>query len=192
MKKKEIEDDTSLPYVDDVCSIMEDLNFMRYCYDNFDVDKDKKVSMSEASLVTEINVVNMYIKSLKGIEYFKNLTYLDCADNNLKVLDISKNIALTEINCSDNSLTALDVSKNTALVKLYCGRNALTSLNVSKISKLDKLNCSYNDLSTEALNSLFKSLPITENDYIDFYQNPGSATCDMSIYEAKGWKGYGR
>lgn len=207
------EKDNDLPVLpedpNDVCSAMDDLNFMKYCYDKFDVNDDKKVSPSEANAVTEIDVESEHISSLKGIEYFKSLTYLDCADNNLKVLDISKNIALTEIDCSDNSLTALDVSKNTSLVKLYCGRNALTSLNVSKNtaltelncernaltslnvsknSKLNKLDCSHNNLSTEALNSLFKSLPITENGYIDFYNNPGSDTCDRSIYKAKGWR----
>ena len=30
----------ALPDPDDVCSAMDDLNFMAYCYENFDVNKD--------------------------------------------------------------------------------------------------------------------------------------------------------
>jgi len=37
-----------LPDKDDVCSAMDDINFMKYCYENFDVNKDGKVSPSEA------------------------------------------------------------------------------------------------------------------------------------------------
>ena len=40
---------TSLPKMldpDDVCTSMDDLNFMKYCYENFDVNKDGKVSLS--------------------------------------------------------------------------------------------------------------------------------------------------
>lgn len=33
-----------LPDPNDVCSCMDDIIFMQYCYDNFDVNKDGKVS----------------------------------------------------------------------------------------------------------------------------------------------------
>lgn len=39
----------ALPDPDDVCSAMDDLNFMAYCYENFDVNKDGKVSVTEAN-----------------------------------------------------------------------------------------------------------------------------------------------
>lgn len=39
--------DNTIPIkqVDDVCTQMDDINFMKYCYDNFDVNKDGIVSM---------------------------------------------------------------------------------------------------------------------------------------------------
>ena len=53
------------------------------------------------------------------------------------------------------------------------------------------MDCSSNMLSTEALNSLFKTLPTrTEiNGKGDIYisPNPGSNECDKSIAEKKGW-----
>ena len=38
------------------------------------------------------------------------LTYLDCSENQLTELDVSKNTALTALSCSDNQLTELDVT----------------------------------------------------------------------------------
>ena len=43
-----------LPDPNDVCSCMDDIIFMQYCYDNFDVNKDGKVSKIEASAVANI------------------------------------------------------------------------------------------------------------------------------------------
>lgn len=138
----------SLPDPDDVCSAMDDINFMRYCYDNFDVNKDGKVSKTEANAVREIRIELMGIKSLKGIQYFSNLTFLDCKNNDLNDLNVSKNTALTKLDCSYNALTSLDVNKNTALLYLYCSYNHLTSLDISKNTKLDELICDNNALTS--------------------------------------------
>ena len=81
--------------------------------------------MSEAtSFEGEINCGNMNISNLNGIEAFTALTGLDCGDNQLTSLDVSKNTALTELNCSFMQLTSLDVSKNTALTYLMCSGNS--------------------------------------------------------------------
>jgi Leucine-rich repeat (LRR) protein len=45
------------------------------------------------------------IFNLTGIEAFTALTYLNCTDNKLTSLDVSKNIALTHLYCSNNQLT---------------------------------------------------------------------------------------
>ena len=43
---------------------------------------------------------------------------------------------MTNLNCDDNQLSHLDVSKNTALIKLECGDNHLNHLDVSKNTAL--------------------------------------------------------
>ena len=71
------------------------------------------------------------IQNMKGIEYFTALKYLDCSDNQLTALDVSKNTALTDLYCSSNQLTTLDVSKNTELIDLDCSSNQLLYLDLS-------------------------------------------------------------
>lgn len=96
----------ALPDPDDVCSCMDDLYFMDYCYTNFDVNKDGKVSKVEAEAVgtMPISYQSRNVTSLKGIGYFANLRELDCGYTSLTEVDLSQNKKLTKINfshCSD-------------------------------------------------------------------------------------------
>lgn len=88
------------------------------------------------------------IASLTGIEYFTSLTKLDCMDNQLKTLDISKNIALTHLFCGYNELTSLDVTKNINLIKLDCSKNKLTNIDVSKNFNMIEILCFGNFITT--------------------------------------------
>lgn len=105
--------------------------------------------------------------------------------------------ALIYLACAENSLTSLDVSKCTALTGLSCYGNPLTSLDVSKCTVLEYLNCYYNKFSANTLNKIFTDLPQgktrQEDDYtwqssVHIEGNPGTATCNKSIAENKGWE----
>ena len=100
---------------DDVCRKMEDAAFKKFCYDNFDSNHDGTISTKEAAEVKTIICKGFNITSIKGIEFFTEITQLDCSHNNLTSLDLSKNTRLNSLDCSYNNLTSLDVSKNTLL-----------------------------------------------------------------------------
>lgn len=139
-----------LPNLDDVCSAMDDLDFMKYCYENFDVNKDGKVSILEANAVEKIEICG--VKSLEGIQYFSNLKELYLCDEshdkggNLTALDISKNIKLEALVCSHNQFKELSLS-NENLTHLFLQYNTeLEKLNLSNLPNLVWLDCSYNKL----------------------------------------------
>ena len=121
-----------------------DDNFIAYVELRCDKDGDGTLSQDELNGVTELYVAHAYIKDLTGIELFPNLEKLDCKNNNLTRLDVSKNTKLTKLYCEFNQLTGLDLSKNTALTELNCQVNQLTSLDLSKNTALDTLDCSGN------------------------------------------------
>ena len=75
-------------------------------------------------------------------------THLDCSDNRLSSLDVSKSTALAFLYCYNNSLSSLDVSKNTALISSHCYNNQLSILDVSNCTALGSLDCSDNQLSS--------------------------------------------
>ena len=98
--------------------------------------------------ITTLDLWNIGINSLTGIQFFTALEDLDCGNNHLTALDVSKNTELTSFDCSWNDLTSLDLSKNTKLTKLHCEENQLTALDVSKNTELEWLNCIWNDLTS--------------------------------------------
>ena len=143
-----------LPEVDDVCTMMDDLVFMKYCYDNFDVNHDGKVSKSEAEAVTKIDMYsNDYsgpfaeLKSLKGLEYFTNLVELDCTKTSLLAIDVTRNTKLEIIALGGTRISSINTSKCTALKELYVWETNITQLDVSKNAELIELDAEHLDIS---------------------------------------------
>ena len=163
-----------------------DENFRNYLL-NEDYGKDGKLSSAEISEVKSISVFYSNIASLKGIEFFSALTYLNCQDNQLTALDVSKNTALTDLSCEGNQLTSLDVSKNTALTDLNCSGNQLTSLDVSKNTALTDLNCSGNQLTAldVSKNTRLRSLYCSGNQLTALDVSKNTALTDLSCYGNK-------
>ena len=195
-----------------------DENFRNYLLEQW-YGEDKIITEEEIGKIDRIEVGNYSkkynIRSLKGIEFFTALTFLDCTANSLVLLDVSHNTALTELSCTDNQLTSLDVSKNilllyldcvfndltsldvsnnTALTMLRCNNNLLTSLDVSNNTALTSLSCYGNHIKGISMDAFINSLPINEGDEehklsIHYYLNEANVcTYDQvaKIIE-KGW-----
>ncbi len=90
---------TPTPTPTDYCEKLEDVEFMRYCYEKFDINGDKILSESEANAIRAVNIdskKNIY--SVKGIEYFVNLESFQAYNAiELRTLDLSKNTNLRTI-----------------------------------------------------------------------------------------------
>ena len=125
-----------------------DAAFRVYVSNLTGVDIGGTISDSKLEAVTSIDVRDKKILDLKGIEYFTKITELNCSNNQLTSLDVSKNTALGYLYCSNNKLISLNVSKNTALFRLECYKNQLTSLDVSKNTELYYLYCHTNSLTS--------------------------------------------
>ena len=125
-----------------------DANFCSFVASSFDEDNDNYLSDTEINAAENINCADKGISDLTGISHFTALKALNCDDNQLTSLDVSKNTALTDLACDYNQLTSLDVSKNVALTYLDCYGNQLTSLDVSKNTALTYLDCGKNQLTT--------------------------------------------
>lgn len=159
-----------LEAVDDVCTKMDDINFMKYCYDNFDVNKDGKVSMPEANAVKTISSAHLinsgsaslhYAVSFTGIEYFSNLENLTLGASNIsisprvKTMDLCYNKHLVSISMHDVSqISSLDLRSNVELKSIsmhYCTR--LTSIylpkSIESIQASAFLSCIYNHRTTK-------------------------------------------
>lgn len=87
-----------------------DKNFERTLI-NYGMDSDNKINgkilKRDALEITFLDLSNKKIKCLKGIEDFKSLVYLDCKQNQLTNLDLSKNIALNTLFSDVNDITTV-------------------------------------------------------------------------------------
>ena len=121
--------------------------FWSYLLKYVDKNRNGTLSQEERYAVETINVNLMNIRSLKGIEFFPNLTELYCVGNQLTELDMSQNKELQTLDCVANQLTELDVSQNKKLKKLQCSANQLTELDVRSNTALERLSCQENQLT---------------------------------------------
>ncbi len=96
--------------------------------------------------VVLLDVSNLNIADLTGIEDFIALENLFCSNNSLAVLNISNNTNLIALACSSNSLISIDVSSNSNLETLDCSENQIQNLDVSSNFDLKSLTVSGNQI----------------------------------------------
>ena len=133
-----------------------DADFCTYLSDNFDTDDDGGLSETELTAVNSIQFsYHSNTTTLKGIEYFTALQYLDCKYNNLASLDLRKNLALKNVACSYNEqMQVLQLPNTTTLIDVACAYCSLLSLDVTMCKGLGTLRCDHNSLSTLYANNV--------------------------------------
>ena len=91
-----------------VCELDElnfpDAAFRAVVASQVDTSGDNRLDSDEIARITSLDVSNLGIRSLQGIEYFTELESLDCSDNELTSLDLSRNAKLQVLNAEDNQL----------------------------------------------------------------------------------------
>ena len=90
-----------------------DANFKAYLVGNLDINTngDGEIQLREASVFdVQMNLSNLKISDLTGIEAFTALTNLWCPTNQLTTLDLTKNTALNVFICRENQISTLDLS----------------------------------------------------------------------------------
>ncbi len=152
-----------------------DDDFQLYVEYAFDTDRDGKLSDAERRVVKEINIgeyseyklgleYNNAV-SLKGIEYFPNLEKLDCSENSIEKLDVSKLKNLKELRCNNNLIRKLNVKNNSKLKLLYCAGNKLKGIDLSKNINLLEFSARENKISKLDLsaNKKLNFISVTQN-----------------------------
>ncbi len=117
-----------------------------------DINLDGEIQVSEAILVTRLEVSLKNIGNLTGILSFTNLNTLTCRYNQLTTLDLTGLSNLDTLRCSNNLLSTINLSGLTGLISIDCENNNLTSLNVSGFNNLKQLFCSNNYLTSLNVN----------------------------------------
>ena len=127
-----------------------DSSFKSYLISNttININGDNEIQINEASSYTDtLDIYNMAIINLTGIEAFTSIKYLDCSSNSLEKLDLSANKELEYINCSYNSISELDVKSLVKIEYMDCSHNQIEVLSTESNTMLKTLDCSSNSIS---------------------------------------------
>ena len=177
-----------------------DANFRSYLLSK-EYGSDGVITDAEIAEITYIEVKEMNIANLKGIEFFTALAGLYCSNNQLTALDVSNNTDLTELYCEFNQLTSLNVLGCTALTDLFCYSNQLTSLDVTGCTSLGlkkeystekgMISCALNRIKGAAMDAFIASLPTNASELnVIHHQDEGNVmtAAQVAAARAKGWK----
>lgn len=112
-----------------------------------EIGGDWVLTEEEINSLNSLSLENQNIESLKGIEVFPNLNFLNCSRNQLTELDVTKNTHLRNLYCYENLIESLNLSDLKELEEINCECNMITSLNLQGCTKLKTLYCNNNDLT---------------------------------------------
>ena len=161
-----------------------DVNFRNYLIQTFSTCFNGAGQMDttcgDVINATGITCSHGNISDLTGLEYFKNLTDLDCSDNNLtKIPILSK--SLTSLNFSENQVTTLPVLPNT-LTHLQFNNNNVTKLPTILPNSLQDLICYNNNITMDTMSILPNNLKYLQcgNNHIKYFQNFPNSLYDIS------------
>lgn len=143
---------------------------------SFDANKDNFFSDDEISKIITINVQEKGISSLKGVEFFTSLTFLNCSHNSISELDLSKNTDLMNLDCNYNRLTEIDVSAIKGLLFFSCSGNSVSSVDLTANTELQgfwALSCPISSVDFSK-NPKLKEIGISKTyiSSLDFSNNP--------------------
>ena len=151
-----------------------DVNFRAYLENAHNRDGVAGLSEDEIATVTSLVLkgdgeedvisVDGGIYDLTGIEYFTELTELNCGYNaNLTALDVSQNTKLTSLIVPCTGITTLNIDGCTELQTLtldYC--TSLTALDISSATKLVELSVKGTNLPDITLGSTYGDLTLLD------------------------------
>ena len=160
-----------------------------------DISGDGQVPTALIEVVTSLDIRDLSISDLTGLEDFTALVTLLCRGNGIDTIDVSQNLLLETLTANNNSFGTIDLSNNTALKSVNLGANGLSTLDVSNNSLLEVLSLQSNgslttiDISNNTLlkdlktyNSGISTLDISNNTALQTLQvyNTSIATIDVT------------
>lgn len=162
-----------------------------YMLANYDDDYDGVISIAEADNVTTVNCANKGVSDLTGLESCTNLVYLNCSNNNIKVVDCHTLAKLESLSCYGNPVEVLDLTNCSVLQSLFLqnvSTNAVsgTTISVDRYDQAASLKFSVANTPFKTLtvvnSSVLTDLNVLSNDNVDVFNGYGNtALTNLSL-----------
>lgn len=129
---------------------------------------DEWLTSSELA-IPNLTLQSQSIETLKGIEYFTELTSLYCNGSKITELDLTNSKKLKTIEIKNTTLSTIKLGGLTELVTLSLDSNELTSLELPEAPSLKTINCNYNKLTSLSVHDFpaLESLSCSNNSVLE-------------------------
>lgn len=118
-----------------------------------DVNGNNEIEVAEVLSVIDLYVDNQSIVSLEGIQYFTNLSLLDCSYNQIVSLDLMQNVNLQDIFGRHNVISNVIFPNFVNPVHINLSNNQLSQINLATINQLVYLFLNNNNLTNLSFNN---------------------------------------
>lgn len=145
------------------------------------------ITQEKIESITYLNVSSGNLATLDGLEVFTSLAGLNCSNNQLPSIDLTKYPQLTSLDCSNNQLTSIDLESSPQLTYLDCSKNPLTLLDVSGLTELIELHCDdcFNSTSTRSGNIENGVLDLSTNTKLQYLSCANNALTELKLPETE-------
>ena len=162
--------------------VFKDDAFQSFCLEHFDSNHDGIVSLAEAYYIENVDIRTDNIRSMEGIEAFKQLKWLSAngtqwRSGKLEMLDLSQNTNLEGIYVYDNQLKELTLPLSQNLKKVIAYNNVITRFDFGSLESLEEISIGSNSSIQELI------LPQKADNLTTLFLNDDGLDClDVSPY----------
>jgi Leucine-rich repeat (LRR) protein len=129
------------------CITFTDPNLKKTLVSRYDTNNDGEISDYEMRVLTKLDCSKGKAKSLKDLNGYPFIN-INCSENLIDTLDISKFPNLVTIDCQRNMMKHLIAGASPSIVNINCSHNKIAYLDVSSCKSLRNLELTYNVLDT--------------------------------------------
>jgi Leucine-rich repeat (LRR) protein len=129
------------------CITFTDINLKKNLLSRYDINKDGEISDYEIRILNTLDCSKGKAKSLKDL-YGYSFININCSENLIDSLDISKFPRLVSVDCRRNMMKYFAAGSSHTIMKIDCSHNTIHHLDVSNCRSLRDLEFSYNVLDT--------------------------------------------
>ena len=111
--------------------------------ENIDEDGSETLSELEVEQVLVLDLDDLGIVSLEGIQYFDCASTIYCDHNALEEIDLTKMPQVTDLYCDDNRLTStrdIHISKDSRLKYICCWNNPIADIDLRHMPNLVRIS----------------------------------------------------
>ncbi|WP_294299026.1 leucine-rich repeat domain-containing protein [uncultured Chryseobacterium sp.] len=145
--------------------IFKDKNFEKAVLEDNDLNKDGKISASEADGVENLFLMGKGITSAEDVSYFKNVRMIILDQNNIRRISLKDMDKVQLISCAGSKVSVFTAENLKSLTSLYLDGNLIENISLKLTPKINQLTVSLNKIKTIDVSQLkyLKKLNLEHN-----------------------------